>query len=227
MKKYRVFNIDWDVDNEEERADLPTEIIIEDENDLTNENYELSDFISDAITDETGFCHCGFNFELIEEENPHRESLFGEVRITHIDEDANIAYIDAWKTCDDEEEGRVLGTINLLNKKVSWREETTEAERIDPLVVEEIREFLNDERVNEEEEVSTITDGEWLKYSVVVETERYGKIYCVPRFDADTNEDFFDLYDDKDGYYGELCGVSEEEITPTMVEEQIDENLNL
>ena len=287
MKKYRVYNIDWDVDCENDLADLPKEMVIEDENDLTNENYELSDFISDAISEKTGFCHCGCDFELIEETNNktanrkiNMESIFTEVRITHIDEETNTAYIDAWETMNDNEEGRVLGVINLTNGKISWREETSGVERLDPLVVEEIREFMKEypDGITEEEEktyrfrvtasiegiievkaknrddalrianekvanddydrniieesdveftVTPITDGEWLKHSIAVDTEMYGKIYCVPRFDADENESFFDLYDDEDGYYGELHGVAEDEITSEMVEEQIDENLNL
>ena len=65
MKKYRVYNIDWDCDDEESKSQLPQEMIVEDKNNLTNENYELSDFISDEITNITGFTHYGCNYEEI------------------------------------------------------------------------------------------------------------------------------------------------------------------
>lgn len=49
----RAVNIIWDVDYEEDLENLPTEIDIP--NGMTDEEE-----ISDYITDETGFCHCGF-----------------------------------------------------------------------------------------------------------------------------------------------------------------------
>ena len=49
----KAINISWDVDNENDRQFLPTEIEIP--NDITDED-EISDYISDL----TGFCHCGF-----------------------------------------------------------------------------------------------------------------------------------------------------------------------
>lgn len=52
----KAVNIIWDTDGE--YVELPTEIEIP--NGMTDE-----DEISDYITDETGFCHCGF--ELIED----------------------------------------------------------------------------------------------------------------------------------------------------------------
>lgn len=52
----RATNIKWDVDFEEQLEDLPTEIEIPDG--MTDEE-EISDYISD----ETGFCHYGFELE--------------------------------------------------------------------------------------------------------------------------------------------------------------------
>lgn len=65
MKIYRVFNIDWDCDDEETKSQLPTEMIIEDKNDLTDEDGEcsLTNFISDEITNLKGFCHFGCGYE--------------------------------------------------------------------------------------------------------------------------------------------------------------------
>lgn len=133
MKRYRVYNIEWDVDCENDLADLPKEMIIEDKNDLTNENYKLSDFISDEITEQTNFCHRGCNFELI--------------------------------------------------------------------------------------------DDTYMGKPIMIDTETFGKIYCTPCIDADSNEKYFDLYDEEERYYGKLHGVTEDEITSEMLEEQIEENL--
>lgn len=53
----KAINIDWDVDYEEDRDFLPTEIEIP-------KGMVDDDEISDYITDVTGFCHYGF--ELID-----------------------------------------------------------------------------------------------------------------------------------------------------------------
>lgn len=49
----KAVNIIWDIDNEEDLEFLPTEI------DIPN-GMKDKDEISDYITDETGFCHKGF-----------------------------------------------------------------------------------------------------------------------------------------------------------------------
>ena len=49
----KAINIIWDVDNPKDLELLPTEIDIPDE---MNDEDEISDY----ITDETGFCHKGF-----------------------------------------------------------------------------------------------------------------------------------------------------------------------
>lgn len=53
----KAVNIKWDVDDEADLENLPTEIEIPDK--LLN--YEYEDEISDYITDLTGFCHYGFD----------------------------------------------------------------------------------------------------------------------------------------------------------------------
>lgn len=50
----KAINIQWDVDDDSELADLPSEIDIPEN--LTDEE-EISDYISDM----TGFCHKGFS----------------------------------------------------------------------------------------------------------------------------------------------------------------------
>lgn len=59
----KVFNIQWDVDNEYERSFLPDEILIPDN--ITRDENGIVDeeAISDFITEETGYCHYGFEFE--------------------------------------------------------------------------------------------------------------------------------------------------------------------
>lgn len=57
--KVRVFDIQWDTDGDKELlATLPAEMYIEAEN-------ADDDKISDAISNEIGFCHFGFDYEII------------------------------------------------------------------------------------------------------------------------------------------------------------------
>ena len=61
-KKYLVTNIQWDTDGED--VDLPNEleIILPDDEEL-NSPEEIEEYISNEITNETGFCHFGFSTE--------------------------------------------------------------------------------------------------------------------------------------------------------------------
>lgn len=67
MKKkiYRVFDISWDA-NDTEKMDLPKSIDVvitsADVGDLDNQK-EIEDYLSDYITNETNFCHWGFQYE--------------------------------------------------------------------------------------------------------------------------------------------------------------------
>ncbi len=54
IMKVKVFNIDYDTDGEQ--IDLPQELILE-----VNSLCELED----KISDETGFCHWSFEYEII------------------------------------------------------------------------------------------------------------------------------------------------------------------
>jgi uncharacterized protein YdeI (YjbR/CyaY-like superfamily) len=56
MKK-KVYNIDYDTDGE--AVELPTELEIEVPDDLTNKE-DIDEYISDEISNITGFCHRGF-----------------------------------------------------------------------------------------------------------------------------------------------------------------------
>lgn len=66
-QKIRVFDIDYDIDydndydtDDEIIADLPNtiEFMLDDQTDT----YEMEQYISDEITNITGFCHNGFNY---------------------------------------------------------------------------------------------------------------------------------------------------------------------
>ena len=60
--KVRVFNIKWDTDGAE--VDLPSFMILNIEtNDLDDLDY-LEDCISEYLSDHTGFCHDGFDYEI-------------------------------------------------------------------------------------------------------------------------------------------------------------------
>jgi len=58
--KYRIFNIDWDV--EDGVSDLPMEFEIEIDEDVEN----IEDELADAISDEYGYCHYCFDYERVD-----------------------------------------------------------------------------------------------------------------------------------------------------------------
>lgn len=55
----KAYNIKWDVDYEEDLEQLPTEIEIQNEMTCVDE-------ISDYISDVTGYCHYGFDFDYVD-----------------------------------------------------------------------------------------------------------------------------------------------------------------
>jgi hypothetical protein len=57
--KFRIYNISYDTDGEDD-IELPKEFVVEFED---HENVE--DMLSDYITEQTGFCHGGFLYEVI------------------------------------------------------------------------------------------------------------------------------------------------------------------
>ena len=62
MAKYKVIDIEYDTDGQE--VDLPKELEIEIEENLETEE-EIVDYLSDEISNITGFCHFGFSFSKI------------------------------------------------------------------------------------------------------------------------------------------------------------------
>lgn len=82
MTAYHIYNISWDLswDDVVDLKDsnlLPTEMYLteEDLNDLGDDceiselsSDELEDLLSDTISDITGYCHGGFEYEILKEE---------------------------------------------------------------------------------------------------------------------------------------------------------------
>ena len=64
MKKIIVSDIEYDLEKEdlELGVDLPKSLEIEVSSDLEDE-YEIEEFISDEISNITGFCHKGFSMK--------------------------------------------------------------------------------------------------------------------------------------------------------------------
>ena len=59
---YICTNIEWDTDGDTDILDtLPQRIVIEVPVDLTGD--EIEDHLSDTLSDETGWCHYGFDFQ--------------------------------------------------------------------------------------------------------------------------------------------------------------------
>jgi hypothetical protein len=55
--EYIANNIQWDTEGEQ--VDLPTELTVEVPDNITK-SIDVSEYISDEITNMTGFCHFGF-----------------------------------------------------------------------------------------------------------------------------------------------------------------------
>lgn len=68
--RYHITDIQWDVDFEEDLDNLPSECYIDiEENDDTENDYEPDELdirLGDILSDEYGFCHNGFYYELAE-----------------------------------------------------------------------------------------------------------------------------------------------------------------
>lgn len=62
MRTYLITNIHYDTDGEE--IDLPKSLTIVVPDDI--EEDELGDYLSDEVSNETGYCHYGFTIEKIE-----------------------------------------------------------------------------------------------------------------------------------------------------------------
>lgn len=66
--KVRAFNIKWDTDGEKVKG-LPKEAVLDVGVITSNETpskEEIEDATSDALSDTYGFCHLGFEYEVVE-----------------------------------------------------------------------------------------------------------------------------------------------------------------
>jgi hypothetical protein len=54
--------IDWDTDGE--AVDLPERLLITIPEHMEEDIEEIEDYVSDTITEDTGFCHKGFGYSL-------------------------------------------------------------------------------------------------------------------------------------------------------------------
>ena len=66
--KIHFFNVEWDTDGKSlYDCDLESDFVrnVEIDDDIRED--ELDDFLSDWLSDEFGYCHFGFDYEIIEE----------------------------------------------------------------------------------------------------------------------------------------------------------------
>jgi hypothetical protein len=61
VRVFVVSDIHWDTDGED--IEIPKELTIQISEDEELEEDEIEEYISDKISDETGFCHLGFNYK--------------------------------------------------------------------------------------------------------------------------------------------------------------------
>ena len=61
MKVFKIFNIKYETDGEND-TDLPKTLVVKIPDDITNE-YEINEYISNEISNVTGFLHKGYNTE--------------------------------------------------------------------------------------------------------------------------------------------------------------------
>jgi hypothetical protein len=59
--KYRVFNIKWDIDDGE--GSTPSELIIDVPAENTNTPDDIEQYLTDEISNISGWCHDGYDFE--------------------------------------------------------------------------------------------------------------------------------------------------------------------
>lgn len=75
--KIHAYDIEWDIDDDDDEYPnssenpeildgvLPSELTFETDEEFVDED-DMVDWVADKISDETGFCHLGFQYEVIE-----------------------------------------------------------------------------------------------------------------------------------------------------------------
>lgn len=67
-------------------------------------------------------------------------SKWAEIRNDYCDEEEEKVYIDAWKTCNDNEEGKIIAKVDYKTKEIQY---LNEAAKTDDYAQEVIIETLN------------------------------------------------------------------------------------
>ena len=79
-------------------------------------------------------------------------SKYGEVRNDYYDEQECKVYIDAWFTCEDDEEGIVIATVNYKTKEIEYLDEDARTDEYAQEVIEETLQNIDDGDFNFKEE---------------------------------------------------------------------------
>ncbi|MEN8248903.1 MAG: hypothetical protein ABFS32_08220 [Bacteroidota bacterium] len=65
-KIYRIYDVDWETDGQ--TIDLPQDFLIEIEVEKWDTKEDIEDILMDRISDESGWLHNGFCYELIDDD---------------------------------------------------------------------------------------------------------------------------------------------------------------
>ena len=130
--KVKVYNVKWDCDNDDPKEmDLPEEFEIEVYHD---EDFDLDDEVSDAISDEYGYCHYGFDYDIINND----EKLSEDILLPKETEDETYNASKKLKNEEkDEESERISESMDALIKSIL---ETADAKSEQEVYAEEISE---------------------------------------------------------------------------------------
>lgn len=82
-------------------------------------------------------------------EEIYDKSMYSEVSINHYDDIKKVFCVDTWNTSDDNEEGKVVATINLKGE-VTWLDEDAKE---DVLVKDNLERFFDDHYFASQEDV--------------------------------------------------------------------------
>ncbi len=66
------------------------------------------------------------------------KSKYREIRSNFVDYDKNIMYIDAWRTTNSNEEGKVIAKINLSNSEVEYVDEQAKTDAYAQTVIRRV-----------------------------------------------------------------------------------------
>lgn len=131
--KVRVYNIKWDTDGDDPKElGLSDEMIIDVNHD---EDFDIDDEISDAISDESGYCHYGFDWELADDE----EKINEDILLPKATEDETFVAKKKLENDkeEDEESERISESMDALIKSIL---ESADAKSEQEIYAEEISE---------------------------------------------------------------------------------------